>query len=312
MDEAIIEVNHLTKVYPNGFKALKDISFEVKTGEILGYLGPNGAGKTTTINILTGCLPQSTGSVKVLGYSVPRENAEIRKRIGIASQDLVIDWPLTVRDNLQIYGLLRHINRVELNQRLSNLLEDFNLADKRDEMCLHLSGGEARRLQIARALLDEPRLIFLDEPTLGLDPQGKEVAWKYIKKLAEKGVTIFLATNDMREAERLCKRIIFINKGQVISSGSPDQLKKEYVGLTLIELACDRDFNLGLMIGKNEEIENFEGQGSNWKITTRGGDRILPKLVYALQKEGIQVKSIIVRSPDLNDIFLEIVGKYCS
>ena len=231
----MIAVQNLTRKFGD-FVAVHDISFTVERGEIFAFLGPNGAGKTTTIKILTTLLAPSSGTVRIDGLDPTRESTEVRRRIGIVFQDPSLDQNLSAWENLDLHGALYHVPRRIRRERMQRLLELFGLWERRDELVKQYSGGMMRRLEIARGLLHTPRILFLDEPTLGLDPQSRNQLWMHVKQLnKDEGVTVFLTTHYMDEADRVAGRIAIIDHGRIISLGTSAQLKASTGSATLEE-----------------------------------------------------------------------------
>jgi len=230
---AMIRVSNLVKNYGD-FQAVRDISFEVAEGEIFAFLGPNGAGKTTTIKILTTLLKPTSGSVELDGLNPSVEHNEARKRFGIVFQDPSLDDELTAYENMDFHGVLYKVPRKVRAERIESLLKLFELWDRRGDPVKQFSGGMKRRLEIARGLLHTPRIVFLDEPTLGLDPQTRNQLWTHVKKLnEEERVTVFMTTHYMEEAERVAQRIAIIDHGKIVAQGSAQQLKEQTGGETL-------------------------------------------------------------------------------
>ncbi|MDP2755627.1 MAG: ATP-binding cassette domain-containing protein, partial [Nitrospirota bacterium] len=222
---SIIKVENLIKRFGN-ITAVNDISFEVKEGTIFGFLGPNGAGKTTTINILCTLLSPTSGSASIAGHDCMKESSEVRKAIGIVFQDTTLDKDLTAYENLIFHAYLYNVAKDEMKQRVDDVLRFVDLYERKNDLVKKFSGGMKRRLEVARGLIHRPRVLFLDEPTLGLDPQSRTNLWEFIAELPEKhNVTIFMTTHYMEEAE-VCDRIAIIDNGKIISMGSPDELKK--------------------------------------------------------------------------------------
>lgn len=223
----MIHVEHLVKKFGET-EAVRDISFDVAAGEIFAFLGPNGAGKTTTIKMLTTLLRPTSGTVTIDGLDPARQQNEVRKRFGIVFQDPSLDDELTAWENMQLHGALYGVSRRTGAERTELLLKLFELWDRRGDPVKQFSGGMKRRLEIARALLHVPKIIFLDEPTLGLDPQTRNQLWTHVRKLnAEEGVTVFLTTHYMEEAERVASRIAIIDHGRIIAQGTPAELKRQ-------------------------------------------------------------------------------------
>jgi ABC-2 type transport system ATP-binding protein len=222
----MIEVRNLTKRFDD-VAAVRDISFQVKRGEIFAFLGPNGAGKTTTVNMLTTLLAPTGGMIRIDGLDPVKQSNEVRKRFGIVFQDPSLDGELTALENLQLHCALYNVPREERGRRMEHLLRLFELWERRKSYVKAFSGGMKRRLEIARCLLHTPKIIFLDEPTLGLDPQTRHQLWNQVRKLnSEEGVTVFLTTHYMEEAERVAHRIAVIDHGQIVALGTLDELKQ--------------------------------------------------------------------------------------
>ena len=223
----MIQVHNLIKTFKD-FRAVDDISFEVHKAEIFAFLGPNGAGKTTTIKMLTTLLHPNSGSISIDGLDPARHQSEVRKRFGIVFQDPSLDGDLTAYENMDIHGVLYHVPRRARLERIERLLRLFELWDRRDSPVKQFSGGMKRRLEIARGFLHTPKILFLDEPTLGLDPQSRNQLWTHVKHLNEtEGVTVFLTTHYMDEADRVAQRIAVIDHGKIIALGTPAELKQQ-------------------------------------------------------------------------------------
>src|SRR6476660_2005998 len=223
----MIRVEHLVKTFGD-FKAVDDVSFDVSAGEIFAFLGPNGAGKTTTIKMLTTLLKPTGGKIEIDGLDPAREANEARQRFGIVFQDPSLDQELTAFENMDLHGVLYHVPRKVRHERTEMLLKLFELWDRRNDFVKKFSGGMKRRLEIARGFLHTPKILFLDEPTLGLDPQSRNQLWTHVKNLNEtEGVTVFLTTHYMDEAERVADRIAVIDHGKIIAQGTPDELKTQ-------------------------------------------------------------------------------------
>jgi ABC-2 type transport system ATP-binding protein len=223
----IISVEKLTKTF-NGLTAVNNITFSVKSGEIFGFLGPNGAGKTTTIKVLTTLLHPTSGSVLVNGFDPVKEPAKVRQIFGIVFQDQSLDEELTAFENMEFHGVIYNVPKELRRARTEKLLKMVDLWDRKDDLVKHFSGGMRRRLEIARGLLHHPKIIFLDEPTLGLDPQTRNLIWGYIKELNKaEGITVFFTTHYMEEADRVATRLAIIDHGNIIAQGTPEELKKK-------------------------------------------------------------------------------------
>ena len=264
-DNNIITVNELTKAF-NGFTAVDHISFSVKVGEIFAFLGPNGAGKSTTINMLTTLLRPTSGAISMNGHDPTTDPHKVRQTFGIVFQDPSVDEDLTAYENMEYHGILYGISKETRIRRVEELLKIVELWDRRNDFVKKYSGGMKRRLEIARGLLHHPRILFLDEPTLGLDPQTRNLIWTYIKGLNQsEQITIFLTTHYMEEAERVAHRIALIDHGRIIVQGTPEELKQQ-TGTTTLEGAfialTGRDI-------RDEESSHLEHMRSRRKIFVR-------------------------------------------
>ena len=224
----IIEVTNLTKIYNGKVKAVDNVSFAVKEGEFFGFLGPNGAGKTTTINMLANLVKKTAGSAKIDGFEVARQSDEVYKRIGFAMQEVGLDETATAREMMQLHGRLYHMPPYEIKAQMHKLLKLMELERVADKYVSAYSGGMKRRFDLALSLLHKPKILFLDEPTTGLDPHARRMIWNHLKQLNKEGMTIFLTTHFMEEAEALCKRIAIMDKGKIVAEGSAASLAKKY------------------------------------------------------------------------------------
>ena len=224
----IIEVTNLTKIYNGKVKAVDNVSFAVKEGEFFGFLGPNGAGKTTTINMLANLVKKTAGSAKIDGFEVARQSDEVYKRIGFAMQEVGLDETATAREMMQLHGRLYHMPPSEIKAQMHKLLKLMELERVADKYVSAYSGGMKRRFDLALSLLHKPKILFLDEPTTGLDPHARRMIWNHLKQLNKEGMTIFLTTHFMEEAEALCKRIAIMDKGKIVAEGSASSLAKKY------------------------------------------------------------------------------------
>jgi len=299
----IIEVKSLGKNFGD-LEAVKNISFEVKKGEIFGFLGPNGAGKTTTINMLCTMLKPNHGTASVNGYSIINSPNEVRKSIGIIFQENTLDEKLTANENLLLHCRFYKIPRKERESRIKEALNIVELSDKRNKIVETFSGGMKRRLEIARGLLHYPKVLFLDEPTLGLDPQTRAHVWEFILRLKEKaGITMFLTTHYMEETE-ICSRMAIIDYGKLIALDTPDKLKSK-VGGDIIEIST-----LDSKAAK-EEIETKYNKEvtENHKILSFKVGKGHKFLVSFIKKFKTPIKSINLRRPTLNDVFLKLTGR---
>jgi ABC-2 type transport system ATP-binding protein len=302
-----IETFSLTKDF-NGLRAVNNISIQINQGEIFGLLGPNGAGKTTFISMLCTILKSTSGTAKVNGFDIIKEKDQVRKSIGIVFQDPSLEDRLTARENLEMHAGLYGVPKSERKKRIDEVLELVGLVDRQNEIVRKFSGGMKRRLEIARGLIHYPKILFLDEPTLGLDPQTREHIWDYIKKLAAReNITILLTTHYMEEADALCNRVAIIDRGEIKVLDTPENLKKSLEGdVITLEVANQTNFE---KIKEFEEVRNFHTIDGKIHITIKDGEKFAPKLLSFAEKEGIKVGSINIRRPSLEDVFLHYTGK---
>lgn len=299
----IIKVENLTKKFGN-ITAVDDISFEVDKGAIFGFLGPNGAGKTTTINILCTLLSPTSGKAIIDGHDCMKESSEVRKEIGIVFQDNTLDKELTAYENLLFHSYLYNVPKHERKELIEDTLNFVGLYERKDDAVKKFSGGMKRRLEVAKSIIHQPKVLFLDEPTLGLDPQSRTNLWEFISELPKKrAVTVFMTTHYMEEAE-ICDKIAIIDKGKIISQGSPDELKK-MVGGDVIYLKT-KDNIRAIEEIKNSLNLNAEEKNGEIFISVSKGDACIPKLINALADMVISVR---LQRPTLNDVFLKMTGK---
>jgi ABC-2 type transport system ATP-binding protein len=308
----VVSVAQLEKVYSGNIRAVDSISFEVGRGEIFGFLGPNGAGKTTTISILTTQTLPTGGRAEVLGYDVVKEPGRVRKGIGLVPQDLTVDDELTGRENMELQGSLYGVPYAEAKKRIDELLELVQLADSANRYVKTYSGGMKKRLELAEGLIHRPEVLFLDEPTLGLDIQTRTSMWEHINKLKkETNMTIFLTTHYLEEADSLCDRIAIIDHGNVIALDTPNGLKQA-VGGDIIEVEvaeCDED--ILEMIRKMPGVTLLDGvcTGNKARIKVPDSNAALPKMLTAFIGRKIQVMSVAVKKPSLDQAFMEFTGR---
>jgi ABC-2 type transport system ATP-binding protein len=228
MDSGIIEVEDLKKTYPGGTEAVRGVTFSVKPGEFFGFLGPNGAGKTTTINMLVNLVKRTSGSVKIDGLDLDRQSTEVYKRIGFAMQEIGLDETATAREMLQLHGRLYHMSKSKIEEQIAKLLKLVELEKVADRFTHTYSGGMRRRFDLALSLLHEPKVLFLDEPTQGLDPHARQLIWNHLRELNQNGMTVFLTTHFMEEAEALCDRLAIMDKGQIVTEGTVKELLERH------------------------------------------------------------------------------------
>ncbi|MBI5587773.1 MAG: ATP-binding cassette domain-containing protein [Deltaproteobacteria bacterium] len=299
----IIQVENLFKRY-NGVEAVKGVSFDVKEGETFGFLGPNGAGKTTTISILCTLLNFDSGVALVNGFDCKREPHKVRSSIGLVFQEITLDNELTAYENLKFHCYLYNMNRRVAEERIEEILAVVGLSDRRNDIVKKFSGGMKRRLEIARGLLHRPRVLFLDEPTLGLDPQTRSHVWEFIHKLKKTvGNTVFMTTHYMQEAE-VCDRIAIIDNGGIIALARPDELKRSLKGDTIYIKTSDDEK------AKTEIREKFglsaRVTDAGLSVLVEGGEKFIPKLFDRLTTE---VLSVNLKKPSLEDVFINLTGR---
>ncbi|MEW6407537.1 MAG: ATP-binding cassette domain-containing protein [Patescibacteria group bacterium] len=299
----IIRVKNLAKQF-NGLTAVDHVGFEVQKGEIFGFLGPNGAGKTTTINMLSTILPPTEGEAFINDFSISSQKDSVRKSIGLVFQDPSLDDQLTAEENLKFHARLYGVPSNEYKKREKEVLQLVDLWDRKNETIKNYSGGMKRRLEIARGLIHYPAVLFLDEPTLGLDPQTRAHLWDYILKLKrEKEMTIFMTTHYMNEAE-YCDRIAIIDYGKIVALDTPLNLKKQ-VGGDIIRMTSGQKDNLKAELEKRYQQEAKEENGM-LQIEVADGERFLPRLFNELDTK---IDSIELRRPTLDDVFLKMTGR---
>jgi ABC-2 type transport system ATP-binding protein len=305
-----IIVENLVKKYGD-FPAVRGISFRVRRGEIFGFLGPNGAGKTTTIHVLATLLKPTAGKAIVAGYDVVREPVKVRRSIGIVFQDPSLDDQLTAWENMYIHGRVYGLKGRVLEERIEELLRFVELYEHRNRPVKYFSGGMRRRLEIARALLHKPRVLFLDEPTIGLDPHTRAHIWDYIVRLRREGkVTIFLTTHYMDEAERLCDRIAIIDHGRIIAEGTPEELKR-LVGGDMVYLRLKSPVpNACSILDLPKIVEECKTlRDGRIALKVSNAAEAIPVILEAARSRGLQVSEVSYHRPSLNDVFLYLTGR---
>ena len=309
MTENIIEAKGLTKVFNGYLVAVDHVNFEVKEGEIYGFLGPNGAGKTTTINMLITILKPTEGTATVCGHDIIKEANMVRRKIGVVPQEYTADEDLTGYENIilcaDLYGIPREISK----KRALELLDLVQLTDFKDKKVETYSGGMRRRLELACGLINRPRVLFLDEPTLGLDVQTRAKIWEYIKLLKkEYGMTLFMTTHYLEEADALCDRVAIIDHGKILVVGSPEELKSS-LGGDIITLSVNEDKNISGLIEKIENVREVKHVKNGYRIKVKDGELTAPLIIEALRSEGIKVTRLSLSKPSLNEVYLEYTGR---
>jgi ABC-2 type transport system ATP-binding protein len=304
-----INIEKLTRRFDK-LTAVDSVDLVIKKGELFGLLGPNGAGKTTMISMLCTILRPSSGSAKVWGYDIVKEQDSVRKSIGIVFQDQSLDDNLTGTENLQFHGRLYKVPKKTMNERMSELLDLMGLSDRADDLVKTYSGGMRRRLEIARGLLHHPKVLFLDEPTLGLDPQTRRHIWEYIQKLNEsEGVTMLLTTHYMDEADYLCDRIAIIDYGNIVVLDSPSNLKQTLGGDVISLATTSKDEKLKEDLLKIENVTSVDFVKDAIRLTSSKGDILIPKAMDVIREHNVEVKSVSLHAPTLEDVFIKYTGR---
>ncbi|RPJ52620.1 MAG: ATP-binding cassette domain-containing protein, partial [Methanobacteriota archaeon] len=310
-EESIIRIEHLAKVFQGTrtVTAVDDMTFDVKKGEIFGLLGPNGAGKSTLIRILTTLMKPTSGTAWVGPYEIARNPEQIRGIIGVCPQNSTLDVELTAYDNLDFYGKLEDVDEKVLDARIWELLEMAGLADRAHSQVRTFSGGMKRKLEIVRAFIHKPLILFLDEPTIGLDPESRREVWEQVAGLNRQDTTIILTTHYMDEAERLCRRIAFVDRGRLIALDTTENLKRALPAGDLIEIGFETvdDAMLAALRGI-DQITSVAVQGQKLLISARNGSRVLPEIVALFEDASSPMTSIAIRSPSLEDVFIYLTG----
>jgi ABC-2 type transport system ATP-binding protein len=304
-----IEVEGLVREFKGGVRAVDGIDLEVRPGEIYGFLGPNGAGKSTTVHVLTTLLPPTAGSARVAGHDVVKEGAAVRDSIGAALQEAALDPNLTAREHMRLQGALHGMSKAERTRRGDELIDRVGLSDAADRKVGGYSGGMKRRLDLALALLHGPRVLFLDEPTTGLDIQSRTAVWDEVAGLSREGMTVFLTTQYLEEADRLADHLGIIDHGRIVAAGTPQALKAE-VGRPTVEAipyeSDERERLAGVLARFGELVP---GNPSGAAVRLESGPEELADIVRALDGEGIRIANIELHAASLNDVFLTKTGR---
>ena len=309
MSEDVIKAEGLTKVFNHNLVAVDHINFSVKRGEIFGFLGPNGAGKTTTINMLITVLKPTEGKASILGYDIAQQNNDVRNTIGVVPQEYTADEDLTGYENIllcaDLYGISREISK----KRASDLLTLVELVAFKDKKVQTYSGGMRRRLELACGLINRPKVLFLDEPTLGLDVQTRAATWNYVRMLKKEfGMTLFMTTHYLEEADALCDRIAIIDHGKIVVVGTPEELK-ESLGGDIITLSIKQDVDITNLVKKIERVKEVKKENGMYMIKSESGEVTAPLIIEALRKEGHVVTKLSLTKPTLNEVYLQYTGK---
>jgi len=305
-----IEVNNLTRTFGN-VVAVDHISFEVEEGEIFAFLGANGAGKTTTIMMLATALNPTSGTASVCGYDITRNRAEVRKSIAVVFEEMSLDIRLTARENLDFHARMYHLDRKTRGDRISQALDMVGLRSKENVLVQHYSGGMQRRLEIARGMLNYPRVLFLDEPTLGLDVQTRRMLWEHAKKLnREAGTTILLTTHYIEEADFLCDRVAILERGKIVVTDTPERLKSS-IGGSLLSVRLSRGLSedMARLLDGMSWVKKISNHNSWLELTVEGDRTRVPELARLARENGFAISSIRQYKPSLEAAFLHYAGK---
>jgi ABC-2 type transport system ATP-binding protein len=315
-DAPIIEVNDLVKVYGKDTRAVDGISFGVAPGELFGFLGPNGAGKTTTIKVLATLLEPTEGTARVAGFDVTKDPGEVRQRLGLAQQLPALDPFSTGRESLELAGTLHRMPRAEVRKRADELLELLGLTSVAKKLTGTYSGGMRRRVDLGSALMHRPEVLFLDEPTEGLDPQSRTALWEELERISTAGTTMLLTTHYMEEADRLCSRLAIIDNGKIVIDGTPDALKRSVGGDTVILRLAETDGNLESqqatvrrlledMVGDDGVVPIPEGVS----LSVANASEAVPNMLRRLDAEKVPIAGLQMSEPSLDSVFLKYTGR---
>ncbi|HWQ62889.1 MAG TPA: ATP-binding cassette domain-containing protein [Methanospirillum sp.] len=307
MNENIVEVSNFSYSYGD-LEAVKDISFQVKKGEVFSFLGPNGAGKSTVINTLITLLPLQKGTVHIAGYDLGSEQENVRQSIGIVFQKITLDKDMTVRETLEFHGSIYQMGSTEKKNRITELLNLVELTEKADLLVSTLSGGMKRRLEIARGLMTRPKVLFLDEPTIGLDPQTRRKTWDYLRSVNNEGTTVFMTTHYMDEADLLSDQIALIDHGKIVIQGTPAELKQS-LGNDIVYLETSDNTRATEILRNLSGVRKISCYEGKLLITSEyDGTRLLPEIIREVNEGQIDVCAVNLKKPSMDDVFLHYTG----
>ncbi len=316
-DSAIIEVQDLVKVYAGDTRAVDGISFGVAAGELFGFLGPNGAGKTTTIRILATLLEPTEGIARVAGFDVTKHPADVRKRLGLAQQTPALDAFSTGRETLELAGILQRMPRAEVKRRADELLELLGLASVAKKLTGTYSGGMKRRLDLGSALMHQPPVLILDEPTEGLDPQSRTALWEELERISRSGTTMLLTTHYMEEADRLCSRLAIIDNGKIVVDGTPRELKASIGADTVVlQLAStngeleSQQASVRRLLEDMVEADGVSPNPEGVTLSVPNASAAVPAMLRRLDGEGISIAGLQMSQPSLDTVFLKYTGRH--
>ncbi|MBS7640514.1 MAG: ATP-binding cassette domain-containing protein [Candidatus Bathyarchaeia archaeon] len=309
MVNEVIKAEGLTKIFNKNLVAVDHVSFNVEDGEIFGFLGPNGAGKTTTIKMLTTVLRPTEGRAFVMGYDVVKQASNVRKVIGVVPQEYTADEDLTGYENIMLCADLYGVPRDVARKRAHELLELVELTRFKDKKVETYSGGMRRRLELACGLINRPKILFLDEPTLGLDVQTRAAIWDYIRRLKEEyNMTIFMTTHYLEEADALCDRIAIIDYGKIVALDSPSNLKNS-LGGDIITLTIKENIDVSDIIRSVDNVKYVRYEGGAYRIKAESGEITAPLIIEALRRKGYTVVKLFLSKPTLDEVYLEYTGR---
>ena len=309
LSDDAIKAEGLTKIFNGSLVAVDHIDFSVKHGEIFGFIGPNGAGKTTTINMLITILKPTEGKASILDYDIAKQNNEVRYSIGLVPQEYTADEDLTGNENILLCADLYGISRKISEKRAADLLDLVELTAFKDKKVQTYSGGMRRRLELACGLINRPKVLFLDEPTLGLDVQTRAATWNYIKMLKKQfGMTLFMTTHYLEEADALCDRVAIIDHGKIIVIGTPKELK-DSLGGDIITVAIEANVDITGLIEKIEHVKEVKKENDTYRIKSENGEVTAPLIIEALRKDGHVVTRLSLTKPTLNEVYLQYTGR---
>jgi len=312
MDNHAILIKKLTKIYPPNHKAIDELDLSVDNSEVMALLGPNGAGKTTTIRVCSTLSGFDSGQVMVGGLDVDIAPDKVRQTIGVVAQQTGIDYLLTGRENMRLQGHLYHMKKIDIDERIKELAEYFELTEQLDNIVTTYSGGIRRKLDIATALIHRPKILFLDEPTLGLDIRSRKVLWKHIEELNSNfGLTILLTTHYLEEADSLSDRVAIINSGKIQIIGTPDDLKNNIKGDSVVisfEKVDEKEQSFSYLAKQQGYIKDTVWEGNNLHLYVEAGAECVPKLMVLASQNHIEVNSLALSRPSLDDVFLKYTG----
>jgi ABC-2 type transport system ATP-binding protein len=308
MSEGVVEVSGLTKRYGENL-AVDHVNLQVKRGEIFGFLGPNGAGKTTTIRMLTGLTKPTYGTAKVSGRDCVKEGLAVRRRIGVVSETSNLYNEMSAWDNLQFIGGLYGVDKTTRTERAKRLLQAFQLHERRNDRLVGYSKGMKRRVRIAAALIHDPEVLFLDEPTSGLDVQSSRIIRALPRELNQQGITVFLTTHYIDEADELCDRVAIIRQGRVVVEGAPEQLKSSLQREHIVEVALSEgDSDLELFLKNESVVKDVRKQGDKYHVHTTDSSSVIKRIVEFAIEAGLEIISMNTSEPSLEDVFVEYTG----